>query len=88
MSYHKCDDCGGMFDRTEMMFDESGAVQMCDTDWADFQGQLAMERYVDYRHDPRPAVAFDDDAYAHGSLKRADYVERLLDAADLRVVFA
>jgi hypothetical protein len=88
MSYYKCDDCGEMFDRTDMVFDESGAIQMCDTDWADFQGRLAMERYADLRHDPRPAVTFDDDAYPHGGVKRADYVERLLNDADMREMFA
>lgn len=85
---YTCDDCGNVFDRTEMHFDESGEIQMCDTDWADFQGQLAMGAYADRYHDPRPAVAFDDDAYTYDSPKRADCVERLIDAADMRDVFA
>lgn len=77
-AYYRCDDCGERFDHTEMVFDESGEVQMCDTDWADFQGQLAMERYVDARHTPRPAVP----GYDPDDPKHPDYVWRLLDRAD------
>ena len=76
--YFMCDDCGERFDRTEMVFDESGEIQMCDTDWADFQGQRSMERYADYRHDPRPAVP----GYDPNDPKHPDYVWRLLDRVD------
>lgn len=76
--YYICDDCGEQYDRTEMVFDESGEIQMCDTDWADFQGQRAMEAYVDARHAPRPAVP----GYDPDDPKHPDYVWRLLDRAD------
>lgn len=78
MTYYKCDDCGETFDRTEMVFDESGEIQMCQTDWADFMGALASEACADRYHDPRPAVG----GYDPHDPKRPDYVERLLDAAD------
>lgn len=82
--YFVCDDCGERYDWTERCTDESEAVQMCDTDWADFQGQLAAERQADYYHRPRAAVP----GYDLDDPKHPDYVERLIDAMDAREVFA
>jgi hypothetical protein len=83
MRYHKCDDCGERFDRTEVVFDDNAGVTLCLDCDAELRDQEARQAYAEYA--PRPALA---GGYDLDDPKHPTYAERAWGAADERVVFA
>lgn len=60
MSYHKCDDCGERFGRTEIVFDDWGGPNVCFDCDNEMRDQGVSELHAEYA--PRAAGVVYSDA--------------------------